>query len=589
MANIVVDLFILLNLAFAVVAIVASCISLEIYLQYVGNRSTLGESAMLSSDFHGQLIWRLRLVATLAACVGVTAWVFRRRLSRRLLLVTIDAGEFSRQTLGLLRRWCRGHRATLGWLLVIVFLAVCLRGYNVTRDYRSDELNGVKRFVMRSWPVAISFYKDPQNHLLETVLGKTSVMVFGHSLLAVRLPVLVAGTALVVLVFALTRVLFRRDDAALLAAGLTAGHGFLIEYSVNARGYMLQAALVVTLLLLSQYLRKRNARSGWVFWAALMALGFYAVPTMLYPATVLVGWLLLEAARGQTPRGDSRRRQAVRIISATGLAAVFTLYLYLPVIAASGPENIVANRWVTPLARGEWWDRLVQMLGKMGAAASLGVPGWVMLLLGAGFLTFLFSARTRYGKSMLMWLIVLVLVAPTMLFCQRLAPFVRTWLWLLPIALVFASGGLGVWLAWMQRHRLATARYALVMVVVASVTGQVLASQCVWWNHEGGVLFQSEAIAAHLTASRRTGEPVISKFPTTWILIWPMKAADPAFSPATVEDVDDQTTTAWIVVNDFDKQTLDEFLLQLAAQRPGWIDVTCTARFDHASVYRVTW
>ena len=68
-----------------------------------------------------------------------------------------------------------------------------------------------------------------------------------------------------------------------------------------------------------------------------------------------------------------------------------------------------------------------------------------------------------------------------------------------------------------------------------------------------------------------------------------LKAADPAFSPATVEDVDDQTTTAWIVVNDFDKQTLDEFLLQLAAQRPGWIDVTCTARFDHASVYRVTW
>ena len=103
------------------------------------------------------------------------------------------------------------------------------------------------------------------SHLFHTLLTHFFTMLFGDSVIALRLPNILASILILPLSYAVLRQGYGKTIA-LLATAFIAGSSALVEYSVNARGYQIQTLLMICLLGLGQYSLK-NKKSNVFSWA----------------------------------------------------------------------------------------------------------------------------------------------------------------------------------------------------------------------------------------------------------------------------------------------------------------------------------
>src|SRR6185295_9170414 len=110
---------------------------------------------------------------------------------------------------------------------------------------------------------------------------------------AIRLPAFLAGAACIPMTFALGRQ-FHDDRAALFAAGLVATSSILVEYSTNARGYILQCLIVLVLLSCTVRLQQDGLKLGaWHRYIIASIVGLYVLPTTIYAVAAMVLWMAL--------------------------------------------------------------------------------------------------------------------------------------------------------------------------------------------------------------------------------------------------------------------------------------------------------
>src|SRR5207302_7320619 len=128
-------------------------------------------------------------------------------------------------------------------------LAVAVRIPFLSQPMRYDEALTFNEFASRPLYYGLSFYPDPNNHLLNTLLMHGAFAVLGNQPWILRLPACLAGVLLAPATYTLARLLFG-SGAAVLSATLVAVSSYLVEYSTNARGYTLQALSFVVLLAL---------------------------------------------------------------------------------------------------------------------------------------------------------------------------------------------------------------------------------------------------------------------------------------------------------------------------------------------------
>jgi hypothetical protein len=203
-----------------------------------------------------------------------------------------------------------------------------------------------------------------------------------------------------------------------LAAALTASWPALIDYSTDARGYTLLCCF--TLLAAASMhivIRTGNSAAALLF-AIACALGFYTVPVMLYPFVMLVAWGLTSL---------QRRRVAFAAIGAMLLTAI----VYAPVIVISGLRALLSNPYVQPMAFGEFIRALPAYAVAVWKSMTAGVPLIIQAMIVLAVL------RKRVAQALLPGLLVVALL----LAIQRVLPFPRVWLPLLP--LLFACVGTG--------------------------------------------------------------------------------------------------------------------------------------------------
>lgn len=89
----------------------------------------------------------------------------------------------------------------------------------------------------------------PNNHPLHSLLVRLAVSWFGRDPVVIRLPALVPGVLLIVVVGCFTLAVSRDGLACFLATVLAGFNGALIHYSQTSRGYMLQALLITGMAL----------------------------------------------------------------------------------------------------------------------------------------------------------------------------------------------------------------------------------------------------------------------------------------------------------------------------------------------------
>lgn len=323
-------------------------------------------------------------------------------------------------------------------LVLIMLAGLGLRLYYLFQPIMHDEAVNYMYFAAKPLAEALSLYPYPNNHLLNTFFMFLSTRAFGGAEWSLRLPAFIAGVLVIPAAFFVTRRLFD-VRAAVLSAVLVTCSCPLIAYSANARGYTLQTLIFLLLILVAIRVKMHGGRGLWALFLFLGALGFYAVPTMIYFLGAAALWILISALKRDTPVGPRKlvTGLAVSCSAAIGIAVL----LYVPVIMRSGTGSLISNPWVTSLPAGEFLKGLPGYLVDVARFSGEGTPLALALVLGLGFIASFISFRrlSRHAANIaaiaLLWCLALVIV-------QRVLPPPRVWLPLIPLCLGFAAAGL---------------------------------------------------------------------------------------------------------------------------------------------------
>jgi hypothetical protein len=210
---------------------------------------------------------------------------------------------------------------------LLCIASAALRLSVIKRPLSYDESFTYLEFGRGSLWNAIRKYSHPNNHLFHTVCLWVSTHLFGLSVVALRLPVLLFGIALVPLSYLLAREVTSRGGS-LLAAALVGGSDLLVTYSADARGYGVQAALFVTTLLIVPGLVRRPSMTLAAAFAVTLSLALLTVPTLVYGVPVPFVW----GASLARAEGSDLRRRLAWLAAAGAIAALLTVICYVPAI-----------------------------------------------------------------------------------------------------------------------------------------------------------------------------------------------------------------------------------------------------------------
>jgi hypothetical protein len=436
-----------------------------------------------------------------------------------------------------------GERRAVG---LITAVAVISRLANLWQPMRYDESITWAYFVGRSWRTVVSSYQFPNNHVLFSLLAKATSSLAPFQPWALRLPAFLAGVAIVPLTWAVGRRV-ASPAVGLIGAALAAGSTSLILYATNARGYSLVVALFLVLLLLAERLRVAPTTRDFAVYALLGALGLYAIPVMLYPLGIVATWLLLAAVR---TTGALRRRLVVGTVSASAAAGVGALLLYLPIIRTAGVGALAGNRFVAPMPWAAFVADLPRHVAETLLTWTSPLPWWsaplVLVLALAGVRRTGRAERPSLALATAVWCAVL-------LAATHRVPFVRVWLFLLPLFYLAVARGL-LRIARQTRAADVAASPMTAIVVAAGVASIALFGDTVRASDDTGAFPAARGVTAQLAAELRPGDRVLAPIPTNGPLLYYFSAR--GLDTALLTTPPERTRRAFLVLDPSRGRTL---------------------------------
>ncbi|MDJ0365826.1 hypothetical protein QMK33_11745 [Hymenobacter sp. H14-R3] len=391
-----------------------------------------------------------RLLAGLAAGLGA-AWLalgpatgpgrheLRATLAQGQRLVGREWGQWGR--LSRARRWVFG--AQLGALTAVRLYLGLTTPWN-------DDAASYGFFVRHGLLAVSAYYPIPNNHLLSNTIAWVFYQLQPGFWWTMRLPVLLISTlATLGLYMAMRRRLGYWP--ALLAAGASSWVALGLYQAAAGRAYWLTIGLTVGLFCALLALLRPGPGARRLAWVSLVAtgvLGLYAVPTFAYALGSALTWLAGQALW--------QRRWALlaRAVAAGALIGGGAVLLYVPALFVSGPQVLLANPFVQPLAAADFWRQLPAhawitegfLLGQRGLGAAgtllvLGLFGYLLWRWRAGRLAPGLARQVREVGLPALWF---VGWPYALLLGQRVLPPERTWLYkawfgYLLVALVLAG------------------------------------------------------------------------------------------------------------------------------------------------------
>lgn len=450
------------------------------------------------------------------------------------------------------------------WLgiALITALAIAVRWAPLFQPIRYDEAATWIDYASQPLAKSLSDYRFPNNHLFHTLLVHISAALFGSEPWALRLPAFIAGIVLVPLTWAAGRALYSAS-AGLIAASLVATSASLTLYSTNARGYTILCCLTMLAVLIAARLPRHENSARWAALAIVGALGMWTIPVMLYPLSGIALWLWAEARAGDTVIGP--RAVAARLQWTTVAMLSLTAILYLPVVARSGIALLVGNRFVRPQSRSSFFAGLPEFYRAVWSDWMRGWPVWLAALVAVGIIaaTVLRGSRARRSVSLAGASIV---AATLLLLLNGRIPYVRVWLYLLPLVLIGAAGGLaGIWRR-VERRSLSPRRWVatraslIIIVVVATAAGALgtVRSRVVWTADDTGTFPAARQAASWLLATAQPGDRVIATAPSDLPLEYYLSPS--ARGRALFRATPDSAQRIWVVVNEAEGQDVNVLL-----------------------------
>ena len=336
------------------------------------------------------------------------------------------------------------------WLAVIIAAGSVFRLIGLNSDLWLDEVGTVITYLRLPASEVIRTFHSANQHLLYSILGSLSFSLFGESAWSARLPAVLFGIGAIPGLYYFARVMVCRREA-LFCAALLAFSYHHVWFSQNARGY--SAMVFWSVWGTGFFLRavEDGKRSFWFGWVVSMAAGICSLNNTAF---VFLGQLAAWAALRHRYKGVSYRLFA----GAAGviLLAVLSHSLILEqMVRFYRTEDRTALGW---FSIGEFAPVVFHgLIFGLGAAGLLGFT----FLMGAGWLSLWKTHR----------LASLVMVIPPVLNGMALVAlhygaYPRSFLYLLPVAIIIAVRGAMAIAEWAMEHRLLTWNAGTLMLSV---------------------------------------------------------------------------------------------------------------------------
>jgi hypothetical protein len=429
----------------------------------------------------------------------------------------------------------------------LTLLGCVVRLAALWQPIRYDEAVTWALFSGRSWATIVSWYPFPNNHVFYSLVAKATGSLAPYQPWAFRLPAFLAGVAIVPLLWLVGRRLVGRDTA-LVGAALATGSMPLVLYSVNARGHTIICVASLVLILLADRLRRDwSWWAGWLAFAILGALGLYTVPVMIYPLGSIGLWIALDSLRRE-------RRETLRILAALAATTLLTVLLawlfYSPIINTAGLRAITGGKLAQPLpwrffraAQPAFWLELVQTW--VAPLEWMWVP--------AAFGLALLGLRRDVGVRRASFALATIVWCLGMFVLSHRTPFVRFWLFVLPLFLLAVARGITRLAArWRWSARLDGIWTACALAALVSTIALVTRAAEV--TDDTGTFRSASRVTEVLAPELRAGDRVLAPIPNNAPLLYyfGQRGLDTAFlntAPAA-------TKRAFVVLNPASGQTL---------------------------------
>ena len=324
-------------------------------------------------------------------------------------------------------------------LALVTLLGAVIRGLYLSQPMQHDEAYTYTAFASRPLRYIITDYHLPNNHVFHTILVFVSTRLLGNLPWTVRLPAYLAGVLMIPACYLVGRLHYDKNIA-LAAAALVSVSPVLIDYSANARGYTLLSLITLSFIALATYVKTHRNLIAWSLMTILACLGFYTLPIMLYPFGMVFIWLLISALIRDIAPEYKKRFLYYLLISST-IVLILTLILYAPIFYVSGIRAVIGNPYVQSLEYSGLLDSLISRAARVSDQWLAGLPIYCGVLALVGILLGLILHR-RISPHRLPLQLAALLGIGLMLILQRVAPLAMIWLFLLPLAILWASAGI---------------------------------------------------------------------------------------------------------------------------------------------------
>lgn len=337
---------------------------------------------------------------------------------------------------------------TIG-LIAIVILAIVLRLAMITRPAEYDEAYTFIAFARHSFRQILIDYNVPNNHIFHTILVRLSYLMFGSDLWQIRLPTFMASILLVISAYFLGRNLYNRKSG-IIGAILAATLPSLVVKSVSARGYIIVTLMMVVALLAGNYVIQKKNISGWIILAFSCAIGFFTVPVMIFPCGFIFIWLFSLGPAKQYHQDYGSLFSWMKYLFCAGFLLIFmVMLLYLPVVLninTGRAPNI--HNFLYPIPFREYIASAPTALGSLILEWRSGVNGLLFFILIAGFIFSLILNKSISKQSLPMSLVLIVYILAAILIIKPPSIFLRIWIWILPLLLMWSAAGIVGALDW---------------------------------------------------------------------------------------------------------------------------------------------
>lgn len=223
-----------------------------------------------------------------------------------------------------------------GLILLLLFPVIAAFFYALTLPVSFDEAATFLLFTHKGFIESVTHYPAPNNHVLHSVITNiTKHIPFLSDLLKLRISAIAVHLTTLIVLYQFVSKHFSKKMA-LTVLALSSMLFLNMYYSYMSRGYSLVNLFFVGSLFCSFNLIKgENTTKNWLLLSIFSVLGFYTMPSYLYPFLTLNGFIFM-----MQPKYLKKQ-----LLYGFGVISVVFL-LYLPIIFYDGLSAITNNPYV---------------------------------------------------------------------------------------------------------------------------------------------------------------------------------------------------------------------------------------------------